>query len=197
RGEGNGGRWGQLSAYYFFDDYTVNNPYPASVGGASVPGINALTSGRAQLINLGDTKTFGSSSVNEFRFSFMRSANDVGQPVGGVGPSLASQGFVTGVGSTGIVTLAPKIEGIENVRFNAFVMGVPITNLTQANNTFSVMDNFSKVIGNHTLMGGLQLSLEQVNVNPDATFNGSFLCTGSETGSDVADFLLGVPTNYN
>ena len=29
------------------------------------------------------------------------------------------------------------------------------------------------------------------------TFNGSFLFTGSETGSDFADFLLGTPTNYN
>src|SRR2546427_1381396 len=197
RTDSNNARWGQLSAYYFFDDYTVNNPYPAAVGGASVPGFNALTFGRAQLINLGDTKAVGASSVNELRLSFMRNANDVGQPLGGVGPSLASQGFVTGVGSTGIVPLAPKIEGIENVRFNSFVMGVPITNLTQANNTYSAMDHFSRVIGNHTLITGFQFSLEQVNVNPDATFNGSFLFTGSETGSDFADFLLGVPTNYN
>ncbi len=197
RTDSNNARWGQLSAYYFFDDYTVNNPYPAAVGGASVPGFNALTFGRAQLINLGDTKALGASSVNELRLSFMRSANVVGQPLGGVGPSLASQGFVTGVGSTGIVPLAPKIEGIENVRFKSFVMGVPITNLTQANNTYSAMDHFSRVIGNHTLITGFQFSLEQVNVNPDATFNGSFLFTGSETGSDFADFLLGVPTNYN
>jgi len=197
RADYNSGRWGQLSAYYFFDDYRVNNPYPASVGGANIPGFNALTIGRAQLINLGNTKTFGSSSVNDLRLSFMRSASDVGEPLGGVGPSLASQGFVTGVGSTGIVPLAPKIEGIENVRFNSFVMGVPITNLTQANNTFSVMDNFSKVLGEHTLVAGFQLSLEQVNVNPDATFNGSFLFNGSETGSDFADFLLGVPFSYN
>src|SRR6266702_4536666 len=197
RTERNNARWGQLSAYYFFDDYTVNNPYPAAVGGASVPGFNALTFGRAQLLNLGDTKAVGASGVNELRLSFMRNANVVGQPLGGVGPSLASQGFVTGAGTTGIVPLAPKIEGIENVRFKSFVMGVPITNLTQANNTYAAMDHFSRVIGNHTLITGFQFSLEQVNVNPDATFNGSFLFTGSETGSDFADFLLGVPTNYN
>jgi len=197
RSDTNSGRWGQLSTYYFFDDYSVNNPYPAAVGGASVPGFNALTFGRAQLMNLADTKAFGDSKVNEVRFSFMRNANVVGQPQGGVGPSLASQGFVTGVGSVGIVPLAPKIEGIENVRFNSFVIGVPITNLVQANNTYSGMDNFSRVAGNHTLKTGFQFSLEQVNVNPDATFNGSFLFTGSETGSDFADFLLGVPTNYN
>ena len=43
--DGDAGRWGLLSAYYFFDDYTVNNPYPTGQGGASVPGFNALTLG--------------------------------------------------------------------------------------------------------------------------------------------------------
>ena len=56
-------------------------------------------------------------SVNEVRLSYMRNANNVGQPSGGVGPSLASQGFVTGPGTPGIVPLAPEIEGIENVVF--------------------------------------------------------------------------------
>jgi hypothetical protein len=195
--DGDSARWGQLWAYYFFDDYFVNNPYPTGQGGASVPGFSALNLGRAQLINLGGTKAFGVSSVNEFHFSYMRNANNVGQPAGGVGPSLASQGFVTGPGSTGINPLAPQIEGIENVRFNSFVMGTPITNLAQANNTFSVSDAFSKLIGSHTIKTGAQLSFEQVNVNPDATFNGSFLFTGSETGSDFADFLIGVASNYN
>ena len=31
----------------------------------------------------------------------------------------------------------------------------------------------------------------------NATFNGSFLFSGSETGSDFADFLIGVASNYN
>jgi hypothetical protein len=195
--DGNTTRWGQLSAYYFFDDYFVDNPYPTGQGGASVPGFNALNLGRAQLINLSQTKTFGASTVNELRLSYMGNVNNVGQPAGGVGPSLASQGFVTGAGSPGIVPLAPKIEGIENVRLNSFVIGTPITNLTQANNTFSASDNFSRVIGSHTIKIGAGLSFEQVNVNPDATFNGSFLFAGSETGLDFADFLIGVASSYN
>jgi hypothetical protein len=197
RVEGNSDRWGLLSAYYFVDDYNLNNPYPRSQGGASVPGFAALNLGRSQLINLAETKTFGATTVNEFRVSLMRSSNNVGQPSGGVGPSLASQGFVTGVGTSGIVPLAPSIEGIENVVFNAFTMGTPITNLKQANNTLSVMDNVSKVWGPHTLKAGAYFSYEQVNVNPDATFNGSFLFTGTETGSDFADFLIGVGSNFN
>ena len=186
-----------LSAYYFIDDFRLDNPYPTGQGGASVPGFNALNLGRGQLISLGDTKTIGPSMVNDLRLSFMRSANVVGQPVGGVGPSLASQGFVTGVGSPGIVPGLPKIEGIENVIFNSFVMGVPITNLAQANNTFGVNENFSKAWGNHTFKTGFQGSYEQINVNPNPTANGSFLFAGTETGLDFADFLIGVASNYN
>src|SRR5207302_3451353 len=178
-------------------DYRLNNPYPSGQGGATVPGFGGLNLGHSQLLNISQTKAFGSTSVNEFHFSYMRSANNVGQPAGGVGPSLASQGFVTGPGTPGIVPLAPSIEGIENVVFPSFVMGTPITNLTQANNTYSVMDNFSKVRGAHTLKAGFQVSLEQVNVNPNPTFNGSFLFTGTETGSEFADFLIGVASNYN
>src|SRR6266853_491708 len=195
--DGNTGRWGTLSAYFFYDNFKLDNPYPTGQGGASVPGFNALNLGTAQLVNLGQTKTFGTSMVNEIHLSFMRSNNTVGQPVGGVGTTLASQGFVTGPGTSGIVPLAPSIEGVENVVFNSFVMGTPITNLVQVNNTFSVMDNFSKVLGNHTMKTGLELSYEQINVNPDATFNGSFQFVGSETGSDFADFLIGVASNYN
>jgi hypothetical protein len=195
--DGNSERWGMFSAYYYFDDYHLNNPYPTGQGGATVPGFAALDLGRSQLISLGNTKTFSAYTVNEFRFSYMRNSNNVGQPSGGVGPSLASQGFVTGPRTPGIAVLAPQIEGIENVRFNSFVIGTPITNLTQANNTFAWSNQISRVLGDHTMKAGVQVSLEQVNVNPNATFNGSFLFSGAETGSDFADFLIGVASNYN
>ena len=43
---------GQISAYYFVDDYRLDNPYPGSVAGASIPGFDALFMGRAQLLSL-------------------------------------------------------------------------------------------------------------------------------------------------
>jgi hypothetical protein len=200
RADLNSNRWGSISAYYYFDDYKLDNPYPTGQGGASVPGFDALTLGRAQLINLGDTKTFGPATVNEIHLSYMRSANNVGQPIGGVGPSLTSQGFAAPndpANPGGIFPLAPSVVGVENVVFDSFVMGTPITNLRQWNNTYSASDNLSKVLGTHTLKAGLEVSLQQVNVNPNATFNGSFAFFGSETGSDFADFLIGVASNYN
>jgi hypothetical protein len=197
RVDANSDRYGLFSAYYYFDDYNLNNPYPTGQGGANVPGFGALNLGRSQLINLGHTKTLSANTVNEFRISYMRNANNVGQPSGGVGPTLASQGFVTGPNTPGIVVLAPKIEGIENLTFNSFTVGTPVTNLTQANNTYALSDNFSWVRGNHTVKAGARFSYEQVNVNPNPTFNGAFNFHGTETGSDFADFLIGVATNYN
>lgn len=58
-----------LSAYSFLDDYRLDNPYPTAQGGANVPGFNALTFGRAQMINLSDTTTFGPNTVNEAHVS--------------------------------------------------------------------------------------------------------------------------------
>ena len=53
------------------------------------------------------------------------------------------------------------------------------------------------MIGTHTIKAGGEFHYDQVNVNAIAQFNGSFLFFGTETGSDFADFLLGVPSQYN
>jgi hypothetical protein len=190
-------RLGLLSAYYFLDDWSQNNPFPVAQGGANLPGFNALYAGRAQLLGLGDTKTLSSSAVNEFRFSYLRDANDLGKPVGGVGVSLASQGFEVGQGTPGIVPLSPATEGVESVGFNSFTLGTNTNELKQVGNTFQWLDNFSKIIGTHTLKAGGEFHYDQINVNAIAQFNGSFLFFGTETGSDFADFLLGVPSQYN
>jgi hypothetical protein len=212
-------RWGSLLAYYFNDDYNLNNPYPTSQGGANIPSgvggtFNALSHGRAQLITLGDVKTFGSNNVNEFHFSYMRDFNNIGQPSGGLGVSLTCQGFDTAVpdplGSAGCTTptgsvtqngiypLAPKIEGIENVSLANLgdTIGTPITNAVQTNNIYQWLDNFSKIIGTHSITFGGEVHLDQVNETPNATFNGSYVFNGTETGSDYADFLLGIVSTY-
>jgi carboxypeptidase family protein/TonB-dependent receptor-like protein len=189
-------RLGQLSAYYFIDDYRLDNPYPGSVAGASIPGFDALFIGRAQLLSLGDTKVIGANTVNEFHAGYLLNRNIIGQPHGGLGVSLASQGFTTGEGTSGIVVQAPQYEGVENITFPTFVMGVPITNLAQVNNTYYLSDGISRTLGSHTIKFGEQFHLDQVNEHPNATFNGTFNINGTETGSPYADFLLGTPSNF-
>ncbi len=189
-------RLGQISGYYFIDNYRLDNPYPGGQGGASVPGFDALTIGQAQEVTIGDTKVLGPTTVNEFHIGFLRNVNNIGEPHGGLGATLQSQGFVTGPGTQGIVIQAPQFQGVENVAFPSFVMGVPITNTFQWNNTLYLSDALSRVIGTHTLKFGAQFHIDQVNSNPNATFNGTFNIDGTATGNPFADFLLGLPSNF-
>ena len=188
--------FGNLSAYGFRDDYHLDNPYPTGQGGATVPGFDAVSRGRAQLLNLGWTATLSPTLVNELHLSYMRDSNLIGQPVGGVGPSLSSQGFVTGEGTLGIVPLNPSVEGIENVAFNDFTIGVDITGERQVNNTWQITESISKVKGRHTIKAGANVHLDQVNINSNSINNGSFVFQGSETGLDFADFLIGTASTY-
>jgi len=181
---------GTLTAYYFLDRYALDNPYPTGTGGANVPGFDATSNGQAQLANLAHVMTFGDVALNEFHLSYMRNANAVGQPRGGVGPSLSSQGF------NGIVPLKPSTEGIENIAFNDFTMGIDTTALVQAENIYEFSDALSRIVGKHGLKFGGELHASQINTHPDVVFNGSFGFNGSETGLDFADFLLGAPSSY-
>jgi len=189
-------RWGALMGYYFLDDYTLLNPYPTGQGGATVPGFNAQNNGRAQLAAVNLQSVIGSTGTNLAHVSYMRNAAAAGQPRGGVGVSLASQGFVTGEGTSGIVPLLPEIEGVANVIFNGYTMGVDVTSLFQAENTFEVADDMSRTLRSHVLSVGVDFHADQINTNPVVYDNGSFSFTGSETGSDFADFLLGIDSSY-
>jgi hypothetical protein len=190
-------RWGLMSAYYFIDDFYLVNPYPVAQSGASVPGFPAATKGRAQLLSLSDTKSFGATMVNELHLSYMRDDTNIGQPIGGLGVSLASQGFVNPDGSDSIVALDPKEQGVENINFNAYSIGAAANQLMQTNNTYQVSDNFSKVLGSHIMKFGAEFHADQVNAAAIAQFNGNFVFAGQETGVDFADFLIGVPSQYN
>jgi hypothetical protein len=93
-------RFGALAGYYFADDYSLNNPYPTAQGGANVPGFNAVSTGRAQLATLSLTSTFGANSVNDLHLGYMRTANNVGQPVGGLKALKTWPSTISPLGST-------------------------------------------------------------------------------------------------
>ena len=189
-------RWGLLAAYYFVDNFNLNNPYPVAQSGASVPGFNALTTGQAQLLSLGDTKAVN-STVNELHVSYLRDSTNLGQPVGGRGVSLISQGFEDSDGTVSIVALNPNGQSVENLNFNGYSTGAAANQLIQTNNTYQAADDFSKVMSSHTMKFGTEFHADQVNAYPIAQFNGSFVFSGTETGVDFADFLIGVPSQYN
>jgi hypothetical protein len=186
-------RWGMLSAYYLADDYTSSNPY----AGGYLPGFNGISLGRAQLLVLSATKSFGATAVNQFIFSYMRDANDIGQAVGGVGVTLASLGFAAPA-DLGPDPDVPKWQGVPSTALNNYSFGAAGYSNFLYNNTFQWQDNFSKVIRAHTLKVGADYHYDQMNYRqPYVISNGAFTFNGTETGLDFADFLLGAPSSYS
>ena len=194
---------GDFSFYYFYDKYNLDNPYPSGLGGATVPNPNggafdATSSGLDQLFVISDTKTFGSTLVNEARFSATRLNNNLGVPKGGVGTTLADQGITAG--GQGIIQGAPKFAGVETLYFNSFTAGTEPFFVPQVNNTFQMSDTVSKAMGKHTIKTGFQYTWYKIKQNPDLVANGTFSFFGSgnqSTGNGFADFLLGLPDFYS
>jgi hypothetical protein len=189
----NSRKTGNWSFYYHFDDSTVNSALPS--GGASVPGFPAVTPTRAQEFVMSNNKTIGTHAVNEARITFFRTSTHLDNPSGGKA-TLASLGFVTGVGSLGIIPDSPPgfPEFVPQVYFNNFTIGAPSLITFQPNNTYTASDGFSKVMGKHTLKFGGEFRYLQVNERNLASQDGAFVFNGTVTGNDFADYLLGAPT---
>ena len=186
----NNRKTGNWSFYYHFDDSTV---YSALVnGGASVPGFPAQTPTRAQEFVISDTKALGPSAVNEARATFFRTSTHLDQPKSAA-LQLSSLGFVTGVGTLGIIPNAyPGFpEYMPQLYFNNFALGAPSLITFQPNNTYTVSDGLSKVKGRHTLKFGGEFRYLQINERNLASQDGAFTFDGTITGVDFADYLLG------
>lgn len=194
---------GLLTAYYYFDRFNRVDPYWP--GNAPLyPGFSIDGKGQTHDVTLGDTKTFSASSVNEFRLGYFRLDTKFNQPLGGTGVTLSSLGFASGAsGAPGIYPVAPSLEGVPEIDFNDFVIGVPSRPNGLIENIYQILDNYSKIVGTHTVKIGVQYHFDQLeedlidNVSNGNFFFGTNFNGGvSETGSDFVDFLLGAPSSY-
>ena len=200
--DANSGFAGLLTAYYYFDRYNRIDPYWP--GNAPVyPGFSIDGKGQTHNITLGSTKSFGASMVNEFRLGYFRLNTTLNQPLGGKQTSLADLGFASGAnGAPGIFPGTPGVEGVPEIDFNSFIIGVPSRPNQLIDNIYQVVDNFSKAIGTHNIKFGGQFHFNQLEENLSNVANGNYFFGSafsgqpSETGSDFVDFLLGAPASY-
>jgi hypothetical protein len=195
--------FGLLSGYYYFDKFNRIDPYWP--GNAPLyPGFAVNGKGQTHDITLADTKTLGATSVNEFRLGYFRLDTKFNQPLGGTNTTLAALGFASGANrGPGIVPLAPTLEGVPEIDFDNFVIGTPSRPNGLIDNIYQVLDNYSRVVGTHTLKFGGEYHFDQLeedlidNVSNGNFFFGTNFNGGvSETGSDFVDFLLGAPSSY-
>jgi hypothetical protein len=195
-------RFGLLTAYYFFDRFDRVDPYwPSNF--PLYPGFSVDSKGQTHNITVSDVKTLSSASVNELRIGYFRLNTRFNQPLGGTGVTLADLGFASGAnGGPGVYIGTPGVEGVPEIDFNNFVIGVPSRPNQLITNIYQVSDSFSKVFGTHTIKFGGQYHFNQLEENLSNVANGNFgfgsNFTGnpSETGSDFVDFLLGAPSGY-
>ena len=188
---------GHWSFYYHFDDSTVQN----ALGVSSGPGFPTISPTRAQEFVMSNTKAIGPTAVNEARLTFFRTSTHKDTPSGGFA-SLASLGFDNSNG-LGIITdgLPNTPQFMPRLFFPGFSIGPSDLITFQPDNTYTVSDNFSKAIKNHTLKFGGEFRYFQINERNLADVNGAFSFDGNVTGdgSDpsqaFADYLLGAPAS--
>ncbi len=162
-----------LSVYYFFADRNIFQPFSRfQAGGAALPGFGAITRERIQQLNIALASSLAPTKVNEFRFTYLREAQDdflhperthlVTDSCTG---AVASFCF-TGTEDSGQIAPNP-MSGItpglgadrEGVPFisvdGSFSIGNNLEGeLPQTGNTYHFQDNFSWVRGRHSLKFG-------------------------------------------
>ena len=182
---------GLLTGYYFFDQFRQSTP------NIFLPGFGSDNTGRSQVVNIGDSKTLGPASVNDFRVGFTRLRFLMHKPTGGNDVTPKSLGFEEGPDTLGISPSLPQYAHVPNIHLNnGLSFGASGGPLGVTETTAQVMDNFSRVIRTHTLTIGGQFRYNQLTEYNGGS-NGDFVFDGAETGVDFADFLIGAPTGYS
>jgi hypothetical protein len=184
----------QDNAWFYGFYQTAPNTQALPFAGADLPGFAETNLQHFQEYTATWNHTFSPTTLNEARFSYFRFNFDAVVPVNPLNP--------TSYGFTGIIPQDPSVASlpVENL-LGYFSLGFssdgPQPRIDQ---TYQLVDNFSKVMGRHTFKAGFQMQRFQV-YNP--FFNslaGTFTLNGAgtfTTGDPGADFLLGVPDSYS
>ena len=207
----------KTSIYYYYDKDNLTDPLAKfQAAGDPLGTFPGLFSTTSQQINGTHTSTIGSTAVNEFRFTYFREGQGkFNQPLKtnliqnscGTGP--ASAYCFTGVSDSPTVN-AICASGAANPAdcglhsgLGATKEGVPYTTvnggfnignnfegqLPQTGNTYQFSDNYSKIIGNHSLKFGGDFRIQQFNQLLYYNINGWF------TFLSYADYFLGLPNS--
>jgi len=162
-------------------------------GSANVPGYTSGSFVQTYSGAIAYTHTFTPSLLNEFRMSAVRSTPDDRVPTSKLpGPQ------ALGVQITPDITTGPPLLYFYQSGLTiGFSPGGPTS---FANTIYSYYDNISWTKGVHNMKGGFFFSPYQNNTNYSFYTDGSFSFFGPSTtvgsGTDLADFLFGLPDNY-
>ncbi len=225
----------KTSVYYYYDNDHLLDPFAKfQASGATLGNFPGVFDTRTQQLNATHTSTIGSTAVNEFRFSYFREAqpkfntptkNNAIQASCVGGNATVTSSCFTGASDTPLVNdagvalgtnpdfgihsgLGPKFEGVPYINVSGgFTTGNNFEGqLPQTGQTFQISDNYSKIIGNHSLKFGGDFRNQRFDQLLYFNINGSFSFTSSTSapfGNDLGfdngypDYLLGLPSFYS
>lgn len=210
----------QLSGYYYFNDDDTFQPFAFfQAGGSNLPGFGSNIGERFQQYNISHTWTINNSTVNEFRFAYMREGqrtfqhpertSSVHDVCNGISPDLCFNDPVNP--RLGIQpNLGPSKEGVPFISVSGgFTIGNNFEGeLPQVGNSFQWADNLSKVVGSHTLKFGADVRRMRFDQTLYYNINGYFSYYGGgpndlglhDTGENqnlFPNYLLGLPDSYS
>jgi carboxypeptidase family protein len=202
-----------LTGYYYFTQHYLAKPFARfQSGGANLPGFGDLTDERIQQFNVSHSWTLGSTAVNEARFNFFREGQ--GQFLHPQHTNLVQNSCATVPAANCFsdptnprLGITPNLGAAhEGVPFISVSGGFSIGNnfegeLPQIGNTFQFSDNFSKVIGNHSIKFGGDFRYQKFDQTLFFDVNGQYLYFGggpNDPGfSDLfPNYLLGLVDQY-
>jgi len=138
--------------------------------------------------------TFSGTTLNEARFAYLRTNYQAGMPAQTQDP--AAYGF-TGINAS----QDPAAKQLPVVAVaGMFGVGYSVDGpQPRYQNTYQIVDNFSKVVGHHTMKFGFNMDRQELNNPFYNSLNGQYQFTGQgafSTGNPGVDFLLGIPSIY-
>src|SRR5271170_6289109 len=172
-----------------------NSPFTETLPftGATLPGFGNTNPEKTYEFTTAWNHTFSPTALNEARFAYLRFNYVANEPQSIINP--------TSYGFTGITPQAPSLESLPVVSVTGlFTLGFS-TNGPQprVQNTYQVVDNFSKVAGHHTFKAGFNMDRLEINNPFYNSMSGDYAFGGAgafSTGNAGADFLLGIPDSF-
>ena len=197
--------WAILSAYYFIDQYNLNNPYPTAQGGANVPGFNALSNGRAQLLSLGLDQSLRrphrQRGALQLHARLQRHRQAAGRRRHHLWPRRDSPSLRTCSGQS-TPRASASFPSTPALKASRMLPSTTSPSASMSPESARPTIPFSGATISPTSSATIpskwaaSFHLDQVNIHSNSINNGSFVFQGTETGSDFADFLLGVASSY-
>ncbi|MGH9510163.1 MAG: carboxypeptidase regulatory-like domain-containing protein, partial [Terriglobales bacterium] len=194
----------QLSIYYFFSDNFLTKPFARfQAGGAVLPGFGDQSDERFQQVNIAHTWVISPTTVNELRFNYFRAGQETffhplrthlvvdscstvpaAQCFTGTGPGGEPIGITPGLG--------PDREGVPFIDVSgAFSIGSNFEGeLPAAGNNFQWSDNYSRVVGKHSLKFGGDVRRQRFDQFLFFDVNGQISIFGGGANDPLYDSLI-------